>query len=550
MKIFKLKFSIVALIIITILCQAQSNQIILQLQEGESIQQLKASNKTNAYKQLSKSLNIWLVETSSTQKRAKALSYLQKHPQIKTAEFNEKIELRNPPKTPNDFLFTDQWQYNNKGEAFGTTDADIDALKAWQQTTGGFTANGDEIVVAVIDGGIDLSHPDLINNIWTNNHEIPNNQIDDDQNGYIDDYYGWNFNDTIADVGNEGYGHWHGTPVAGIIGAEGNNYEGVCGINWRIKIMNLVANKNVAGVIAAYDYALEMRKRYNETNGVEGAFVVATNTSLGIYEGKPAEHPLWCTMYDALGEAGILSVGATVNELFDVDLRGDLPTTCSSDFLISVTNSNNRDELDFAGFGRQHIDLSAPGSGVFTVLNNGDYGTFGGTSSAAPHVAGAIALLYASPSPNLIQEVQNDPAEAALLVKDFILQGTDPIADLYNKSVTNGRLNLFNSLCEMENYFKGSSCFEDDEKINLQIDEVRLNSYQDAVQILFTLNGETYLKMRLFNAAGSLITQEYISNINSGNHQLTLSTQSLNPGVYYAILNTKRISLSRPVLVD
>jgi len=116
------------------------------------------------------------------------LTDLQNHPQIKTAQLNEKVQLRN---VPNDFRFTDQWQYNNKGENFGITDADIDAPKAWQKTTGGLTANRDEIVVAVIDGGVDPNHPDLINNLWTNAHEIPDNKIDDDKNGYVDDYYGW-----------------------------------------------------------------------------------------------------------------------------------------------------------------------------------------------------------------------------------------------------------------------------------------------------------------------------------------------------------------------
>jgi len=530
-------------------CQAQSNQIILQLEEGESIQQLSTSNKIKTYRQLSKSLNIWLIETSATQtnlKKETTLSDFKEQGQIKTAQFNEKVELRNT--LPNDTWFVKQWQYNNKGENLGITDADIDALKAWQQTTRGLTTNGDEIVVAIIDGGIDLNHPDLINNLWTNTHEIPNNQIDDDHNGYIDDINGWNFNDTIADVGNAGYGHWHGTPVAGIIGAEGNNYEGVCGINWQVKIMNLVANQTVADVIAAYDYILEMRKRYNKTNGAEGAFIVATNASLGINEGKPADHPLWCAMYNALGEAGILNVAATANNLINVDERGDLPTTCSSNFLISVTNTNNRDELDFAAFGKQHIDLSAPGTGVFTVSNNSNYGVFGGTSAAAPHVAGAIALMYSTTNKGLMKIVQTDPSQAALLLKDCILKGTNPIADLYHKSVSNGRLNLYNSLCELEHYFEGNNCFEA-EAINLQIEEVQLNTSDKAIQIKFKLQGQTYLKLRLIDTSGRIIYQEHRSNINTGKHQLALNTNNLKTGVYHVLLNTKKSSLSHTIIV-
>jgi len=180
--------------------------------------------------------------------------------------------------------------------------------------------------------------------------------------------------------------------------------------------MNIVANQTVADVIAAYDYVLTMRKRYNESNGERGAFVVATNASLGINNGKPSDHPLWCAMYNALGEAGVLSVGATANRTVDVDVRGDLPTTCTSNFLISVTNTNRQDELDGAAYGKKHIDLSAPGSGAFTLNNYGDYSQFGGTSAAAPHVAGAIALLYSAPALAFMDAVHQNPSATALLV--------------------------------------------------------------------------------------------------------------------------------------
>lgn len=543
--------NIFILLATVIFCQAQPHQIILQLDEDITIDQLKSTQTISlvtSYQQLSEILNIWLIEipaTSTTQKKESILANLKKHPQTKTAQLNEAAELRN---TPNDIRFVDQWQYNNTGEALGIMDADIDALKAWDLTTGGKTAFGDEILVAIIDGGIDLKHPDLINNLWTNNQEVPNNQIDDDQNGYVDDYYGWNFNNNTADVGNGGYGHLHGTPVAGIIGAEGNNDEGVCGVNWQVKIMNLTADRNVADVIEAYDYVLNMRKRYNETNGEQGAFVVATNASIGINEGKPADHPLWCAMYNALGKAGILSVAATANNLINVDERGDMPTTCSSNFLISVTNTNNRDELDFAAFGRQHIDLSAPGSGVFTTLNNNDYGYFGDTSAATPHVAGAVALLYATPNPNLMQIVRQNPSAAALLVKDFILKGTNPITDLYNKSVSNGRLNLFNSLCELENYFDSNSCVEA-EKVSLQLDKLLINNAKQEVYIHFEMQGVSSLKIRLFNIAGVLVNQQILPKINSGKHELRLSLAHLIKGIYILNINSKGAPLNQSILI-
>ena len=555
MKTIKSIFNILTLLFLTILCQAQTHQIIIQLNDDITIQQLKSSqaiSSATSCKQLSKNLNIWLIEipnTQTTQKNQSTLLNLNNHSQIKVAQFNEAVELRN---TPNDEYFDEQWQYFNKGAMQGITDADIDALKAWDIITGGTSTQGDEIVVAVIDGGIDLNHPDLINNLWINPHEIPNNQIDDDQNGFADDYYGWNFNDSTPDVGNAGYGHWHGTPVAGIIGAEGNNYEGVTGVNWQVKIMNLVANQTVADVIAAYDYILSMRESYNKTNGKKGAYVVATNASLGINEGKPADQPLWCAMYNALGKAGVLSVAATANNSINVDERGDLPTTCSSNYLISVTNTNNRDELDFAAFGKQHIDLGAPGSSVFTTINNSEYGNFGGTSAAAPHVAGAIALLYAAPNSNLMQTVNRNPSKAALLIKDFILDGTDPIKDLYNKSVSNGRLNLFNSICELENYFTPKTTYSrcaEVKEVSIKIDEILLNKANDQVYIHFQFKGQSNLKVRLFNIAGHLLQQQQFSNINTGEHQLNLGLKQLNAGVYYVNIHTKNRALSQAIVV-
>jgi len=286
MKTFNL---IIILLITALLCQAQNHQIILQLQKGINIDYFTnqhQTSKTNSpstplitpIKQLSKNLNIWLVETlKPLNNKKQVLVEFEKHPKIKVAQFNEAVSYRTTRTIPNDALYEQQWQYNNKGEFNGITDADIDAPKAWDITTGGLTQTNDEIVVAIIDGGINLTHPDLVNNIWTNPNEIPGNDIDDDFNGFIDDVNGWNFNDSIADVSNGGYGHWHGTPVAGIIGAEGNNIEGVTGINWKVKIMNIVANQTVIDVIEAYDYILTMRKRYNQSNGRQGAFVVATN---------------------------------------------------------------------------------------------------------------------------------------------------------------------------------------------------------------------------------------------------------------------------------
>lgn len=362
---------------------------------------------------------------------------------IYNAQFNHFVKLRST--TPNDPQFAEQWQYINTGQSGGTAGADIDMDLAWDVTTGGLTASGDTIVVCVIDDGIDLNHQDMIPNLWVNRAEIPNNNIDDDNNGYVDDYQGW---DTGSNTDNVGNGGSHGTPVAGIVGAKGNNGIGVAGVNWDVKLMIVRGGTGVESeVLEAYSYPLSFRKRYNQTNGQEGAFVVATNASWGANFGQASSAPLWCAFYDTLGVHGILNAGATINGNTDVEVNGDLPTTCPSDFLLSVTNMDHNDEkATSAGYGAVSIDLGAFGQGTHTVAFGNSYGGFGGTSGATPHVAGTIGLLYATPCLDLINLAKSDPSAAAAQVRDYILQGVDPNASLQGITVTGGRLNVNNSM--------------------------------------------------------------------------------------------------------
>ncbi|MEL6863906.1 MAG: S8 family serine peptidase [Bacteroidota bacterium] len=371
------------------------------------------------------------------------LHQLQNHPLVSVAQFNHVTQLRST--TPNDPGFNQQWQYINTGSNGGVVGADIDIDLAWDFTTGGITPDGDTIVVCIIDEGFDIQHSDLVENIWHNHLEIPNNGIDDDNNGYVDDYGGWstaNNNDNVSEGG------WHGTAVAGIVGAKGNNNNGVAGVNWDVKLMLIEGGTGVESeVLRAYSFPLTHRIRYNETNGAEGAFVVSTNASWGVDFGNPANAPLWCAFYDTLGVHGIVSCGATINGNQNVDIIGDLPTACPSDYLISVTNMNRSDiKVTNAGYGAETIDLGAFGADTYTADNNNTYGGFGGTSGATPHVAGTVALLYAYDCGSLISLAKTNPGEAALKIKGFILDGVDPNASLQGITTTGGRLNVFNSM--------------------------------------------------------------------------------------------------------
>lgn len=174
----------------------------------------------------------------------------------------------------------------------------------------------------------------MIDNIWYNRRETPNNGIDDDNNGYVDDYRGYDVRFGGNAAGNLGF---HGTAVNGIIGARGNNDIGI-GVNWNVKLMNFSNVATDAEIVTAYEYAAKMRRRYNQTNGREGAFVVATNASFGKDFEQAVDHPLWCAAYDSLGVVGVLSAAATINKNVDVDAQGDMPSTCSSEYLLVVTN--------------------------------------------------------------------------------------------------------------------------------------------------------------------------------------------------------------------
>ncbi|MEO0042763.1 MAG: hypothetical protein RL329_2211 [Bacteroidota bacterium] len=402
---------------------------------------------------ISKPTHIWSMYFDSNRYDApKLLTQIRQHPAIRAAQLNYFVDFR--ATTPNDALFANQWHLRNTGANDGLANADIKATLAWDITKGGLTMDGDTIVVAVIDQGVQVSHPDLQPNIWINRAEIPDNGLDDDHNGYIDDYYGWNTATGTEQVDNN---HWHGTQVAGLIGAVGNNQVGMTGVNWQVKVMNLVTGGTDAQIIAAYSYALEMRQQYQQSNGRRGAFVVATNSSFGRSNAAPIDAPLWCNFYDALGRAGILNLAATVNRNIDVDLQPDLPSQCPSDYLVVVTGTTNRDVRNTnisqgAGFGVQNVDVGAPGVGIYSTGASGSYGSSTGTSFATPIVTGIAALAYAAPCSDFIHFAKNNPAQGALLLKNFIIRGTDPIADLQGSVRSGGRVNAYKTLLNVLNY--------------------------------------------------------------------------------------------------
>lgn len=326
---------------------------------------------------------------------------------------------------PDDPMFPDLWGLRNTGQTGGTPDADIDADEAWDVGTGSH-----EIVVGVLDTGVDYNHLDLTGNMWHNPGEIPDNGVDDDGNGFVDDYLGWDFyngdNDPMDDNG-------HGTHVSGTIGAVGNNGVGVAGVCWSVRICPIKflgwnGYGTTAGAIASVEYAI-------------GAGVNILNNSWGGGEySRALEEAI-----ESARDVGMLFVVAAGNSTSDNDLYPHYPSSYQVDNVVAVAATDFRDALaDFSSYGLTSVDLAAPGVGVLSTAPGQRYEWGSGTSMAAPHVSGAAALLWSL-----------YPGMNADAVKERLLATTDPVPELSGKCVTGGRLNVFAAVAEPDTVAPG-----------------------------------------------------------------------------------------------
>ncbi|MBL7544703.1 MAG: S8 family serine peptidase [Bdellovibrionaceae bacterium] len=387
---------------------------------------------------ISPTLNMYLVKGKSSTQEALGTAYRVKG--VAYAQPNHYVFLRQSMNftrgLPTDPHFKRQWDMI---EGSG-----ISANLVWNTTTGGKDKGGKDIVVAVIDGGFDLTHEDLRENIWVNNAEIANNGKDDDGNGFVDDKFGWNAGNNSGNITSDD----HGTHVMGTIGARGANGRGIVGVNWNVKIMPVQGGQSLgttATVAKAYGYVIEQKKLWFQSKGQKGANIVATNSSFGVdgADCKTGEFPIWNDLYEQMGQLGILSAAATANSNVNVDRDGDVPTGCASNFIVTVTNTNKENsKYPQAGYGANTIDLGAPGTDILSTLPKNQYGILTGTSMATPHVAGSIALIHAAANEAFIQKYYTQPAKAALLLKQALLATVDPLPSLKGVTVSGGRLNV------------------------------------------------------------------------------------------------------------
>ena len=324
---------------------------------------------------------------------------------------------------PDDPRFGDLWGLHNIGQNDGTADADIDAPEVWERHTG----SGD-MVVGVIDTGVLYTHEDLIDNIWTNPNEIPNNGIDDDDNGYVDDIHGWDFANNDNDPADD---HGHGTHVSGTIAGAGNNGIGITGVNWNAQIMGLKFLTDSGGgtltdAIDAISYATMMRKDF-------GVNIRLTNNSWG--GGGFSQ-----TLHDAIAESAandMLFIAASGNEGADLDEFPSFPASYELDNIISVAATDRNDLLaDFSNIGGTSVDVAAPGVDIWSSVPGG-YLEADGTSMAAPHVSGIVALVW-----------DENPNSSYQEVRDAILDTVEPLDSLNGKVATGGRVNAMATLLE------------------------------------------------------------------------------------------------------
>lgn len=322
---------------------------------------------------------------------------------------------------PDDPLLNQQWGLFNTGQTVngdpGQVDADIRALPAWDFWTG-----DPEFRVAVIDTGVDYLHPDLRSNIWINSNEIPNNGVDDDRNGWKDDTFGYNAILQNGDVMDE---QGHGTHIAGIIGASGDNHTGIAGVGWRCKIVILKfldenGNGFISDAVEALEYALANRILIsNNSWGCIDCF------SQSLYDTILLAQRMGHLVIATAGN-GILGLGVDTDQLPYYPASYDLPN------IISVAASNNNDlKPKFSNYGLTTVDLAAPGDTIFSTALGGGYEIRDGTSMATAYVTGASMLLRT-----------RRPELTWLEIKNQILLTARQAPAFHGLTVTSGILNL------------------------------------------------------------------------------------------------------------
>lgn len=312
----------------------------------------------------------------------------------------------------NDPMFTDQWALDNTGQRDGSAGVDVRAVEAWKTTQG-----SRDVVIAVIDTGVNYAHPDLADNMWTRPANVP--AYTDAELGEIDDRFGFNAVDNIGDPMDD---NGHGSHCAGIIGAVGNNNIGIAGINWQVQIMPLkflsrTGSGTLKDAVESINYVIERRKA--------GVPVSVISASWGSTQKSKALEDV----IKKASDAGILFIAASGNSSANADRRPHYPSNYPGVLSVAALNRFGR-LASFSNYGAKTVHVAAPGAEIISTWLGGDYFEASGTSMATPYVAGVAGLVLAE-----------NPDFTAEEVRARLLDTVDKTGDLAGKVASGGRIN-------------------------------------------------------------------------------------------------------------
>jgi len=458
--------------------------------EGEILVRFKKGTSKSKVKNLNKKLQMQIIQKLSfrdfsihqiklppTVTLEEAIKEYESDPAVKYAVPNYRVypsKIKSSSKEiPNDEYFIYLWGLNNTGQTSGTVNADINAPEAWNTNTG-----NKNIVIAVVDTGIQIDHEDLRENIWVNKEEYNGKPgVDDDGNGYIDDVYGWDFynNDNTVYDGKT----IHGTHTAGTIGAVGNNKIGISGVNWRVKIMPLKFMEEdgyLSNAIKAFEYA---------TN--KGVKIICNSWGRS---GAPNE-----AMEDAIKNSKALCIFAAGNDGMNNDDNypddTHYPSSYALNNIIAVAASDDNDQLaEFSNYGEKTVDLAAPGVHILSSIpmdSNGfskGYGFMSGTSMSTAYTAGVAGLIMAA-----------NPYEDILEIKKKILNNVDKFQSLIAKTSTGGRLDAYTSQPPSQI----SSSLKISNLLNVP------NPFSQSTYFTYELSKKAQIDINIYNIAGQRV---------------------------------------------
>jgi len=394
-----------------------------------SVLQMVQAQEVHSYRS-APSMQIKFLEKGDKQWLMEQATFLASQPEVKSVEANTIVRIIGHSEDeviPNDEKFPELYAMKNDGQTGGTAGADISATKAWVSGTG-----SRDVLVGVIDTGIDYNHPDIASNYWFNQGEMgedesgldkKENGIDDDNNGYVDDWRGWNF---VNDTNDPMDDNRHGTHCAGTIAAEGDNERGVVGVAWQasmvgIKFLSGSGSGTLADAVKSIEYAT--------TIGVD-----LTSNSWGGGGYSEVMH----NAIRAANDQGILFVAAAGNSSANNDVAPAYPASYDVENIISVAATDHNDALaNFSSWGKGKVHLAAPGVAIVSAIPGEGYQALSGTSMAAPHVSGAVVLIK-----SLYPDV------SVTQIKERLMNSVDHLDHLTTKVASSGRLNVFHATVE------------------------------------------------------------------------------------------------------